>query len=339
MVVWSVAAAVAAEPAPAAAPVPEAPAQVPAVPAPAPPDPAAASGAAPEAPPVDPLQAAQALADRDAAIRVAERLDRLLSLATTVTDDRWPTPVRLGAASELAKIDDPRVVGILRGAVADRDPAFQQGVAVAALTSRDPAAVTVPERVILDPLAPREVQTALVAALGDHGTAAAGQALFDISGAEVVPARVRSLAVRTLSDRYPEVLERLGGAPSVVDPFGGALFVGANAVVGGVALSSVGVWGQFDAGTAIGAVGGAAVGIGGGAVYAGTHPLTFGQGLTYASGVGWGLTASLWTTTAIHGGWQTIRNDAAVAGPAAAYRALGVLGGAAVGAIAMRSEP
>ena len=49
----------------------------------------------------------------------------------------------------------------------------------------------------------------------------------------------------------------------------------------------------------------------------------------------------MWTTTAIHGGWAHLPPGESynVARPAAAYRALGMVGGTAAGAVALAGRP
>ena len=66
-----------------------------------------------------------------------------------------------------------------------------------------------------------------------------------------------------------------------------------SAVTGGVLLSSVGTWGKSEAGTTVGAIGGAAIGAGTAALYLRSNTVSRGAGLWYASNVFWGLGANL----------------------------------------------
>lgn len=265
----------------------------------------------------------------------------LLESAAILLDDRQPFEARVAAADTLAATGDPRALPLLRAGARDRDSGIQLASASAALTFEDPEALSIVERVLRDPYAPKGTRTVLVQRLANQRTDAAGEVLFTVSADRDVPARVRSEAVRALDDRYPEVLARHGGAPSVVDPLGGLMFVAANGVAGGLLLSSVGAWGQLDGGEAIGAVGGTAVGLGAGTVYAVTEPLSAGQGLAYASGVTWGYVYGRWTTTAVRGPIDYLQFEDQDRGRAVGggFRSLGVLAGVGVGAWAVGRKP
>lgn len=292
------------------------------------------------------LEALQQTHDRTASeVEVGRReLGRvrvLLESAAILLDDRQPFESRTAAADTLADTGDPRAVPILRAGARDRDPEIQLASATAALRLDSPAGLEVVHVVLVDEFAPKDTRTVLIQRLANHGTDAAGEMLFAVSSDRDVPARVRAAALDELDERYPEILARHGGRPSVVDPFAGLLFVAANGVAGGVLLSSVGSWGQLDDGATIGGVGGTAVGLIGGTLYAVSRPVSSGQALAYASGVGWGYTYGRWTTGATLGslkyvGWEERERIQDVG---RAYGALGVLGGMGLGAYAVARDP
>jgi hypothetical protein len=273
--------------------------------------------------------------------RELARAMALLESAAILLDDRRPTEDRIAAADALAATGDPRALPLLRAGARDRNPEIQFASATAALGMEAPAALEIVEVVLLDPYATRDVRSKLVQRLGNHGTEAAGEILFGVSSARDVPARIRSEAVRQLAEHHPEILARNGGAPSVVDPLGGLMFVAANGFAGGVLLSSVGSWGQLDNGDVIGGVGGVAVGLGASTVYAVTRPLTSGEGLAYASSVTWGYTYARWASDAAVGPRSYLRRDERERATTltSGLSALGMLGGVGMGAYALAREP
>jgi len=263
--------------------------------------------------------------------------------AATVLDDRRAAPRRARALRALGDRGDATLLWVVRAAAQDRVPELQVAALEVAASFDDPEAVSLMAWVLGDPASDLAVRRRALAELSAHGTDPAGEALWAAASDRHVPARLRKEATAVLASAYPAVLARRGEPKNVVDPLGGALLVGGAGVVGGIALSSIGVWGQFDGAEAIGAVGGSAVGLGAGALYVGARPATAGQGLAWASGVGWGLAAGAWTTSAVHGPWAlldrgTTRHQTAT-DAGAAYRLVGVVGGAGVGALWMRSDP
>ncbi|MEQ1570065.1 MAG: hypothetical protein ABMA64_30810, partial [Myxococcota bacterium] len=277
------------------------------------------------------LDAAKAsLGERDA--RVAA-LQAQVTHGAVLLDHRRPASERAAAADALVTAGDPGAAWLLRAGAGDPDE-------IVALASVRAALVLVPlegpdiaTRVLLDPDASPEAQLAVVDALGAHRSREAAEVLYVTSGDRTVSARVRARAVDLLETTYADY--DLGPRRDVVDPLGGVAFVTANGLAGGILLSSVGAFGRFDGAITIGAAGGGAIGVGSGVLYARSAPLTLGEGLVYASGVSWGLTYGLWTTTAAHGAWKWMPYDddtrARTVEPAAAYRALGVTAGALVG--------
>lgn len=273
------------------------------------------------------------------------RLEALVDAGRRLLDDRIAAPDRVAAADELGRLDDDRALWFLRAGAGTRSPEVQQASARAALAYRGSEAVAVAERVLTDRSAPRAMRTTVVVMLGEHASDDAAEVLRSVVGNRDVPARVRSDALTTLQRRYPEYVAANPTARSVADPLGGVMFVTSNGVAGGILLSSVGVWGAFEGAPAIGAVGGSAIGLGTGALIARNRPFTTAQGLAYTSGVSWGLTYGLWTTTAIHGGWRHLNRTNRVderrraINLGAAYRAVGVGAGTALGALALRNDP
>lgn len=284
------------------------------------------------------LEAAHARAVDDATAAV--RLGEVLDAATVLLDDRQDPDARVAAAARLAADGGDEALVLLRAAARDADPEIRLAVARAALEADGPGSVEPARLVLLDPMNPKPTSLAVVEALGDDASDDAGRVLWDVTGTRQVPARVRSEALDTLSARYPDLLAGLGPQHTVVDPLGGVAFVGASGLAGGILLSSVGVWGRFDGAEVIGAIGGSAIGIGGGIVYAGSSPLTSGEGLAFASGVSWGLAAGALGTTTAYGGWRWIDtySSGAVEG-GAALRAIGVGAGAGLGAWALSKDP
>lgn len=164
-------------------------------------------------------------------------------------------------------------------------------------------------------------------------------ALFAIADDDELDGWVRILAEETLRRAYPRVADRLGSPDDPAAPLGVAAGIAASSLATGVLLSSVGAFGQFEAGEAVGGVGGGLIGAGAGWLYAASEPVTEGQGLAFASGVGWGLAAGLMAT------WAAVPADAPSVTDeqrrlwGAAFRAIGVGAGAGVGAVLLRKDP
>jgi hypothetical protein len=275
-----------------------------------------------------------------AAEPTVDRLEAMIDAGRVLLDDRRPTAERIDAARRLGDAGDPDVLWLLRTAAVDADPGVRRAAALAALALPGDGGAEVAVRVLTDRATPRDVRSDVIEALGAGGTPAAARALYDVGSDRTVPASIRAEALRELEARYPELLASFGPLPGVVDPLGGVAFAAANGVAGGIVLSSVGVFGAFESADAIGAVGGGAVGLGSGILYASSSPLTLGEGLAYASGVTWGLTAGLWTTTAAHGGARWLGPERAeVARPAAVWRGVGVAAGAGLGGWALSRSP
>jgi len=275
------------------------------------------------------------------AVQVALAADPTSEYGAALLDDRRPAAERAAAAAGLADLGGEEVLWILRAAARDRVPEVQIAAMKAAARFEGPEAVGVLSWVLGDGASRKSERSAALVLLAEHGTEEAGAALYAAASDRRVPSFLRVDATEALTLHYPQLLAARGEPRTVVDPFGGGALVLANGLAGGVALSSVGVWGRFEGSEAVGAIGGGAIGVGTGVAYVGARPLTTGQGLAYASGVSWGLALSAWTTSAVHGPWVWIddrsRGDAVDFG--AAYRLVGVTGGAALGAWWMSKDP
>ncbi|MEZ4239797.1 MAG: hypothetical protein R3F59_27290 [Myxococcota bacterium] len=263
----------------------------------------------------------------------------VLDAGRILLDDREPTAARVDAARTLGATGDASVRWLLRAASLDPDPAVRRAAALAALALPGDEGPEVAVRVVSDRDTPRDVSSTVLDALGAHGTEAAARGLFAVASDRHVPATVRAEALDVLDRSYPELADALGPRPGVVDPLGGAAFAVANGVAGGVVFSSLGVFGAFEGAEVIGAVGGSAVGLGSGILYASTSPLTLGEGLAYASGVSWGLTYGLWATTTVHGGARWRDDPSEIARPGAVWRGVGVAVGAGLGGWALSRQP
>jgi hypothetical protein len=82
---------------------------------------------------------------------------------------------------------------------------------------------------------------------------------------------------------------------------GATAAVVAAGVVGGTFFQAVGAFGQSDFAPVVGAAGGGLLGAGAAGARLAVRPVSEGQGLAFASGAGWGLTAGLWSTSLAYG--------------------------------------
>lgn len=261
--------------------------------------------------------------------------------AVVLLDDRRSDADRAAAAAALARAGDADALPVLRAASRDRRPAVQEAAVTAAAAFADAEAVALVADVAADRQARLATRLLAVETLGVIGQPDAAASLWRLAGDRRVAARVRARAARELEGRYPDALAELGEPRAVSEPLGAAVGVAANGVVAGVALSSVGAWGRFDAAPAIGAVGGGAIGASTAGLYAATVPVTTGQGLAYASGVGWGVAYGGLGARAILGpaayGDDAARERHARLDPL--FRLVGTVAGASVGAAAVAADP
>ncbi len=262
----------------------------------------------------------------------------LVSIACLL-DPRAPTDERVAAATALGASGVPEVATALRSAAVDPHPAVADAAiaALGALNTADAAALLGP--LAADSRLDRADRARVVATLAAMTPEDAGEQLWQVAGDRAVPARVRNSARRALDAHFPAVAERLGPPRVVSDPIGSVALIGASGAAGAILLSSVGRWGQFEGGEVLGGVGGAAIGLGGGAVAALTTPVTAGQGLAFASGVGWGAAGGSLAASTVAGASRWIPDSADRRDGDAAWRAAGTLVGGGVGLLALRAEP
>jgi len=265
-------------------------------------------------------------------------LEALISAGVTLIDDRQPMENRVEAAETLSLSGSAWALPFLRAAAQDRDPEVQKLALEVSANLTDPGAAEIGEMAAQSTYFSMSVREAGLTMLGELGTPSAAQALWKLANDDDLPNTLRRSAVATMQAYYPAVLAELGDPAGASDPAGSALFMLSSGAAGGVLLSAVGTWGQFDAGPAIGGTGGALIGVGGGLIYAKDRAISDGQGLLFTSGVGWGLTAASLTTTALHDPLtdpNTLKRDEL----GALYRVLGVSGGAALGLRGMANTP
>ncbi len=298
-----------------------------------------------EAPTVDERSPATEVLVARERLALLEQTEDLALAARPLLDDRLEVDARAGAAEALGELGDPRALWFLRAGARDREPLVQVASARAALAYRGPEAVAAAALVLEDPTTPVDRRSEVVDALGEHQSDEAADALFALLDLRKVPPALRGAALEALETHYPSLLEGRGPTRSVSDPLGRLTLTTASGVAGGVVLSSIGQWGQFEGGVVIGAIGGSAIGIGAGEIVGRTRSVTRGQGLAYGSAVGWGLTYGLWATDAIHGAPRWLddlgrSDDRQLAQDlGAAYRALGVGAGVAIGGWMLGRDP
>jgi hypothetical protein len=275
-------------------------------------------------------------ADTDAAWKA------LYGTAVVLLDDRRADAERVAAAEALGQRGDARAVPLLRAASREGTAAVQIAAVRAVMKYPGAEAVDVARMLLLDREREASVQDAAIEVLSAVKLPEAGEALWSLAGAAGVRDRVRAGARRALEEHYPEVLASQGPPRTVSDVWGATAGVAAQGVLGGVLLGSVGTWGAFEGGTEIGAVGGALIGVSTGTLYAVKRPVTRGQGLAYASGVGWGLTGGVLAANAAFGPRDWIRNSADQRRRerfAPALWSIGSAAGAAVAATRLAHDP
>ena len=304
------------------------------------PPPEAAPEPASEAPPPETAPPVEAPAPPvDAPAPPAADAASLLGHAAAAVDDRLDDARREAAIAAMAELSDPRALPFLRAAALLDDPEIREAALRAAARFNHAEATDLGDRVARAPALPLEDRLRAVDLLGDLGRDDAGQALHRLAGAKGIPSRVRVAANRTFLESYPTLAASMAPPSNPVDGLGGVIGVAANGVAGGVLLSSVGAWGQLDEGTAIGAVGGSLIGLGTGWLYASGRPITRGQGLAYASGVGWGLSAGLMAQWAVVPADHPNIGDRERRNVGALLRVAGTGVGAGVGAWVMSHDP
>jgi hypothetical protein len=242
-------------------------------------------------------------------------------------DDRIQAVRRLGASG------DPAAIPFVHAATLSPQAPIR-AEAYAASLALDPAQATRiasanAERAEL----PMRYRLEGVEALTQVGTGAAGLELLALTGGEH-PRAVRDASHEALVLLYPELLPQAEERQRT-SPVGIAVGAVGNGVGGGVLLSAVGTWGQSEAATAIGAVGGSAIGVGTAITYGLTRPVTAGQGVRYTSNVGVGLASAELANVVFFQGstWSSTENQRAL------VRVLGTSAGMGVGMWRLGHDP
>ncbi|MCP4918170.1 MAG: hypothetical protein GY913_14755 [Proteobacteria bacterium] len=209
-----------------------------------------------------------------------------LALASILDDVDQPLEERVAAAEELVTL--PGGLVFVEGTAYDVDRTLAKAV-LPVLASAGPDGYDVLASLIYGSVA-WDVRLAAVDTLGTTAESDAGRALYAVAIDEELPRSLRNRGLDLLAEHHPDVLAELGEPiEQRSSPLGAVAVSGASGLTGGILLSSVGVWGRNDSAIAIGAVGGSAIGVAGGGLYAATRPTSAGQGMRYASDVSWGL--------------------------------------------------
>ena len=254
-----------------------------------------------------------------------------LAAITTLADDRAEASERIAAAEVLVKTADEQAIPVLRAAVRGREDRVRLGVVQLLPAWPHPDLVVLLADAANDSSASEAARSAALRGLGRIGLEDAGNALWEAASDTKMTAALRRIALTQLEASYPEVLERRGRPRTATDPIGATAGVIGNGLAGGILMSSVGVWGRTDTGVVVGAVGGSLIGAGTAGLYAGLRPVERGQGLLYASNVGWGLTSGVMLSNATFGRAVTPpAGDATKSKVSALYRSAGVATGAAI---------
>jgi len=269
----------------------------------------------------------------------APDLTVLLNDSAELLDDRAPTDARVAAAHRLSTRGDVRALQFLRAALRSREPEVRAAAVTAAARWREPEAVEILHLALQPSERDPEVQSAAVAGLVAMQIPAAGAVLWESAGDRHLRAALRREALGALRAHYPEELKRLGEPRAVSDWLGATAGIAANGMVGGIMLSSVGVWGKTNTGVAVGAAGGSAIGLGTGGLYVGLRPISRGQGLLYASDASWGLLGGLATTWALYGWGYQGEDRERREDMGALLRTVGTVGGAGLAWARLPHEP
>lgn len=251
---------------------------------------------------VERLRAELASGQADSAELAAARA--LLDAASALVDPRSGEETKVEAARALGARSDPRAWPFLASAVRDLSVPVRVAAldALAAFSTED--TVNLATGVLQDDRQADETRQAALRVLGAMELQSAGDSLYAFAADISEDSGLREAALEILRARWPELLAARG-EPRATEKRSGPesiLGVSANALAGGILLSSVGVLGKSDAGVVIGAVGGGLIGTGTGLTYALTRPVTLSQNMQYAAGVGWGLELGVMANNAIYGG-------------------------------------
>lgn len=253
-----------------------------------------------------------------------------VTAATTLADDRVSVSARVEAASVLMDARNERAIPMLRAAVRGREDNVRKGVIEQLPQWPHPDIVALLREAVYDNQASIPARDLAIAGLGRIDMPAAGRALWQAAGERSLPSSQRRSALEQLRTHYPEILAEKGPPTRSSDLLGGVAGVAGNGVTGAILMSSVGVWGRTDTGVVVGAVGGSVIGAGTAVTYAGFKPVDRGQGLLYASNVGWGLTSGILLSHATFGRTQGVSTSDTKDNINALYRSAGVATGAGI---------
>ena len=266
--------------------------------------------------------------------------DADVETARRALDERLEPDERLQALEALREGYGPDATWLLRSTARERDLSLQLPIIDMLASSEDHEDQDVLRWVITDLESDWDARSAAMDRLVAQSNRGAGRLLWTLSSQPAVPGILRARASAALREKYPEILAELGEPRAVSDALGGLAFTVGWGVAGGTALSSLGTWGRFDGGPAIGGVGGSLTGMGLAGYSLTRAPRTTGQGTALLSGTSWGLTTSLWASDAIYGrGGAASRSWDAYDNGSAAIRMAGVAGGTALGMYWQSTKP
>lgn len=257
---------------------------------------------APEAPP--PVASSNGpIADAQLAMAalMAANARALMEAASTLLAADTAPDVRASSARVLVQSGDPAALRLLRAAVDAREPEVQIAALRALATLPGDDAVQVAATAMRDDRYAEEVRDEAIAVLGQLGTPAAADALWAATTDRDLPASIRKRAHEEIERSYASLLASRGEPGQLASPLGVTLAAGGNGLAGAIMLSAVGTWGQSEGAAIIGGVGGGIIGLGTGVLYGVNRPLSTGQGLSYASANGLGLTGSIIASNAVLG--------------------------------------
>ena len=249
--------------------------------------------------------------------------EALLQGVTNLIDPEIAVTSRIEAAAALRDGGDARSTPFLRSAMWDRELSVRVA-ALGAFEGFPGDELLAAGGVGLRKGDLTEVQAA-INLLVEYHTDESAEVLWEATGAPDISRGSRSLIRSSLEEHYSDWLVARGGAQDVSSRAGTIVASITNGVVGSIALSTVGSWGQSDAAEGIGYVGGFVVGAGATWLEAQEDPITLGQGLFHAATTGAGLLLSSDLNGMLHG------DEGAPETLARIYTLAGAVGGAALG--------
>jgi len=285
----------------------------------------------------------QAKAAGEAKQAQVQALTALLNDASIALDNRKPAEERAAAVQRLGEAADERALPLIWAASHANAPDVRAATIRVATRWSHPDVLALLAARVRTRMEVDANRSLAIQALATSGRPEAADALYALSGDQDVDQGVRSEALQALEKHFPDFLldkdrPAIGG-----QPLGTAAAIGGSALTGGIMLGSVGVWGQGEAAVTIGGLGGAAIGAGTAALYVRNHPLSKGQGLRYASNVGWGLAGGMMASHLIYGNqgqhYDYDGNETGNPNMSALLRTLGVGIGAGTGYARLAHNP